>query len=98
MTNRPILVALPPGENRDYLRDKPGVHLTPPDGVDEIATVIANQATAALGGDPETVDRSALRTRLSSTTRAHAFERILYDLVGSSSTASAASAVEGASS
>jgi glycosyltransferase involved in cell wall biosynthesis len=98
MTDRPILAALPPGENRDYLRDKPGVHLTAPDGVDEMATVIANQATAAFGGDPETVDRSPLRTRLSSTTRAQAFERILYGLVGSPSIASAASAVESASS
>ena len=51
---------------------KPGVYLTPPDGVDEMATVIADQAIAAFGGDPETVDRPALRTRLSNTNRAHA--------------------------
>ena len=62
---------------------KPGVYLTPPDGVDEMATVIADQAIAAFGGDPETVDRPALRTRLSNTNRAHASERILYGFADS---------------
>jgi len=98
MTDRPILAALPPGENRDYLKDKPGVYLTPPDGVDEMATMIDDQATNTFRGNPETVDRSTLRTQLSSTSRAQAFERILHELIGVSSPALSASAVEEVSS
>ena len=81
MTDRPILAALPPGENRDYLQDKPGVYITPPDDVDEMADLIADQAAASFSGHPVTIDRSELQPHLSSTARAAAFERILNDIV-----------------
>jgi len=82
MTDRPILAALPPGENREYLRDKPGVSLTAPDGVEDMAAVIAEHAAATFAGDPVTVNRSALRSSLSSTARARAFEEVLWDALG----------------
>lgn len=81
MTDRPILAALPPGENREYVRDKPGVALTDPDGVADMADVIADHAAATFTGDPVTVDRSALRPALSSTARARAFEEVLLDVL-----------------
>ena len=81
MTDRPILAALPPGENRDYLRDKPGVYLTAPDGIDEMAAVIADQASAAFEGHPARVDRSDLQPHLSSSARARAFEDVLEKIV-----------------
>ena len=81
MTDRPILAALPPGENREYLRDKPGVHLAPPDGIDEMADVIADHASSTFAGNSVTVDRSALRSSLSSTARARAFEEVLLDVL-----------------
>jgi glycosyltransferase involved in cell wall biosynthesis len=77
MTDRPILAALPPGENREYLQDKPGVYLTEPDGVEEMADVIDTLASATFEGHPVRVDRSDLRLHLSSTARARAFEEIL---------------------
>lgn len=77
MTDRPILAALPPGENREYLRDKPGVHLTAPDDVDGMANVISDLAAAKRDGSPVTVDRSEVRPSLSSTARARAFERVV---------------------
>jgi len=80
-TDRPILAALPPGENREYLQDKPGVHLTDPDDVEAMTEVVREVTTAKFDGSPISVDRSALRPSLSSTARAQAFEDLLSDLV-----------------
>jgi glycosyltransferase involved in cell wall biosynthesis len=80
MTDRPILAALPPGENRAYLRDKPGVYLTRPDDSDEMAEVITRLASAKFADTKIAVDRSDLRPSLSSTARARAFERIVSDV------------------
>jgi len=83
MTDRPILAALPPGENRDYLRDKPGVYLTAPDGVEAMAKVIAQKVAATFNGHRTPVDRSNLRDDLVSTARAQAFERVLAGTISS---------------
>jgi hypothetical protein len=77
MTDRPILAALPPVENRENLQDKPGVHLTSPDGINAMADVIANLTGAQFSGESIAVDRSALRPSLSSTARAERFERVV---------------------
>jgi hypothetical protein len=77
MTDRPVLAALPPGENAEYLRDKPGVFLTDPWDVDTMAAVVADQADRLFSGSDLSVDRSALRPQLLSTTRAAAFEAVL---------------------
>lgn len=77
MTDRPILAALPPGENREYLQDKPGVHLTAPDDIGAMARVIEECVSAAFNGNPVRVDRSNLQSKLTHTARAEAFEHIL---------------------
>ena len=97
MTDRPILAALPPGENRDYLQDRPGVHITPPDGVDEMAEIITNQAAVTFSGRSLTIDRSELQPHLSSTARATAFERILNDIVDAPPQMTPASSGDGSS-
>jgi glycosyltransferase involved in cell wall biosynthesis len=79
-TDRPVLAALPPGENREYLRDKPGVYLTEPDGVTEMTRIISELAAAKFNGDSISVDRSELESSLSGTSRARAFESVLSKL------------------
>lgn len=81
MTDRPILAALPPGENREYLADKPGVFRVSPTDEDAMADVISTLATRAFAGAPLSVDRTALRPRLNSTARAQAFASVLRPLV-----------------
>lgn len=82
MTDRPILAALPPGENREYLHSKPGVFLTPPSGIDEMADVIADRASTTFAGESISVDRSAMHSSVSSTARARAFEKVLSEVLG----------------
>jgi hypothetical protein len=77
MTDRPILAALPLGENRKYLADKPGVYLTAPRDVDAMAEVIERVAANALSGHPPRIDRSELQLRIDSTSRAAAFADVL---------------------
>jgi glycosyltransferase involved in cell wall biosynthesis len=84
-TDRPILGALPPGENREYLRDKPGVHLTPPDGIEDMADVMEHLATDSFNGRSIAVDRSELHPALSSTARAQKFEQIVAETAHKSS-------------
>jgi glycosyltransferase involved in cell wall biosynthesis len=95
-TDRPILAGLPPGENREYLRDKPGVHVTPPDGIGDMADVIECLATASFNGRSIAVDRSELHSSLSSTARAQKFEQIVartaYELTTPSASSSPRSA------
>jgi glycosyltransferase involved in cell wall biosynthesis len=77
MTDRPILAALPPGENREYLEDKPGIHLVDPKGVNEMTKVIARLASDHFDGSRIMIDRSVLYSSLSSTARSQAFERVV---------------------
>jgi glycosyltransferase involved in cell wall biosynthesis len=74
MTDRPILAALPPGENRDYLSDKPGVWLAEPDDVDALREVIIELATAKFAGRPATFARERVHEEISYTTRAREFQ------------------------
>lgn len=81
MTDRPILGALPPGENTEYLADKPGVYLTDPWDVDGMADVLTTLAGRTFAGEDLSVDRRALRAELLSTRRAQAFEDVLRTVV-----------------
>jgi glycosyltransferase involved in cell wall biosynthesis len=74
MTDRPILAALPQGENRDYLSDKPGVWLTDPDDVDSMRRAIVELATAKLAGEQQRFTREQLREQISYDGRAVEFE------------------------
>jgi glycosyltransferase involved in cell wall biosynthesis len=76
-TDRPILAAVPPGENRDYLTDRAGVWLVEPDDRRGMANVIAELAEAKLAGRPRTFDRSDLQAELSYASRAAEFEAVI---------------------
>lgn len=65
MSDRPILAAVPKGENWDYLKDKPGVWLVEPTDVEAMNKVISQVAAAKFSGSPLTFDRTALQQELS---------------------------------
>jgi Glycosyltransferase Family 4 len=73
MTDRPILAAVPRGENWDYLEGKPGVWLMEPDDEPAMKAALCELARAKADGAPRTFDRSALREELSYDTRAREF-------------------------
>ena len=77
MTDRPILAAVPRGENWDYLEDKPGVWLVDPCDELRMNEVVADLAQAKLDGQPLVFDRSELRDELSYDTRAGEFATVL---------------------
>ena len=73
MTDRPILAAVPRGENWDYLADKPGVWLVEPDDRQRMQEVIAELAEAKFAGEARAFDREHLREQLSYEARAGEF-------------------------
>jgi glycosyltransferase involved in cell wall biosynthesis len=77
MTDRPILAAVPKGENWDYLEGKPGVWLVEPTDVAGMAKAITQLAAAKLSGKPLSFNRSELHEQLSYSTRAEEFDKIL---------------------
>lgn len=77
MTDKPILAALPKGENWNYLKDKPGVWLVEPTDTDGMVKIISELAAAKFSGHPQTFDRSNLHSQLSYTNRAKKFAKIL---------------------
>ncbi len=74
MTDRPILAALPRGENWDYLADKPGVWLAEPDDVEALRDAIVELAAAKLAGAPRTFARESVHEEISYSARAREFE------------------------
>ena len=82
-TERPILAAVPPGENHDYLEGKPGVFLSRPSDVAQMAAHLEPLVADALNGTPATFDRTYLREQLQSTRRAEAFAHVLESVVPS---------------
>jgi len=80
MTDRPILAAVPPGENRTYLEDKPGVWIVDPCDASAMERAIMEVATAHFAGHPLRFDRGALRDELSYARRADEFAHILQTL------------------
>jgi glycosyltransferase involved in cell wall biosynthesis len=80
-TDRPILAAVPPGENWDYLSGKPGVWLLAPDDEQGMSAVIAELARAKLAGSNLSFDRSALAEQLSYDTRAREFADVVREAI-----------------
>lgn len=76
-TDRPILAAVPRGENWDYLEGKPGVWLVDPGDWRGMAEVIGELAQAKFAGRPLFFDRSALAGQLSYDTRAEEFASVI---------------------
>lgn len=74
MTDRPILAALPPGENWDYLADKPGVWLAEPDDADSLRAAIVELASAKFGAGAQTFARERVHEEISYASRAREFE------------------------
>ncbi len=85
MTDRPILAAVPYGENWTYLQDKPGVWLVEPTDIKAIKAVIINIAIAKFSGSPLRFDRSDLHKELSYKTLAQDYLKI-FDAICSTST------------
>jgi hypothetical protein len=69
-TDRPILAAVPRGENWDYLAGKPGVWLVAPDDRERMRHVIEDLAASKLAGDAATFAREHLHEEISYRTRA----------------------------
>ncbi len=80
-TDRPILAAVPPGENWDYLSGKPGVWLVAPDDEQGMRAVIAELAQSKLAGNALSFDRSALAEELSYDTRAREFAAVVREAI-----------------
>ncbi len=74
MTDRPILAALPPGENWDYLADKPGVWLAEPDDTGALRAAIVELAGAKFGAGARTFARDRVHEEISYASRARDFE------------------------
>jgi hypothetical protein len=77
MTDRPILAALPAGENWDYLSDKPGVWLAEPDDTVALREAIVELATAKLAGEPRSFARERVHEQISYAARAEQFEAVI---------------------
>ncbi len=76
-TDRPILAAVPPGENWDYLTGKPGVWLVEPMNRRGMKEAITELAGAKFAGSARTFDRRHLHEELSYETRAAEFAKVL---------------------
>lgn len=76
-TDRPILAAVPRGENWDYLEDKPGVWLMEPADQLAMQRAITDLAGAKFAGESPAFDRGYLREELSYDTRAREFASVI---------------------
>jgi glycosyltransferase involved in cell wall biosynthesis len=85
MTDRPILAAVPKGENWNYLQDKPGVWLVEPTDIEAMGDVISYVVSAKFSGCPLSFDRTFLKQELSYVNLAEAYMKI-FDKVCSNST------------
>ena len=85
MTDRPILAAVPKGENWNYLEDKQGVWLVEPTDIEAMSKVVAEVAFAKFSGLPLRFDRTALQQELSYFNLAEEYLKI-FERVGSNST------------
>jgi len=81
MTDRPILAAIPKGENWDYLSDKPGVWLIEPNDVDGMIRIVSKLAAEKFAGKSCSVDRSKIVDHLSYASRAREYEEVLNQVV-----------------
>ncbi len=77
MTDRPILAAVPQGENWSFLEGRPGVWLVEPDDQAAMEGVVAELAAAKLSGHPRTFDREETRAELSYDARAAEFAAVI---------------------
>ncbi|HEV2974344.1 MAG TPA: glycosyltransferase [Solirubrobacteraceae bacterium] len=74
MTDRPILAALPRGENWDYLEGMPGVWLAAPDDVAALGEAVRELAAAKFAGRGQTFGRERVHEEISYARRAEQFD------------------------
>ncbi len=77
ITDRPILAAVPYGENWDYLADKPGVWLVQPGDRAGMRAVIEELVQAKFAGEALAFDRTHLHGQLSYRTRTDEFAAVI---------------------
>jgi glycosyltransferase involved in cell wall biosynthesis len=77
MTDRPILAAIPKGENWNYLHDKPGVWVVNPTDTAAMSAVISEVMTAKMAGTPLRFDRTAIQQDMSYTKLTQDFLKVL---------------------
>lgn len=82
VTDRPILAAVPPGENQDYLHDLPGVTSCEPTDEGAMERAVEQAAAAFFAGTPVRFDRRTLAQTLGYDERAKEFDRVLREVVG----------------
>lgn len=77
MTDRPILAAIPKGENWNYLHDKPGVWIVNPKDIAAMSKVISEVMAAKMAGTPLRFDRRAIQEDMSYTKLTQDFLKVL---------------------
>ncbi len=85
MSDRPILAALPQGENWNYLENQPGVYLVNPDDIEGMTKIISHLVNRKFLGESLSVDRSPLQQQLSYAQRSTEFAEILNSAITSKS-------------
>ena len=81
MSDRPILAAIPEGENREFLFDKEGVLIVDPKDVSAMVDVIEELMSCKIAGKDLSVDRSNLQQELSNVARANHFSKVLDEVL-----------------
>ena len=81
MSNKPILAAVPPGENWNFLEGKPGVWLVKPTDIDAMTEVVAQLAAAKFEGRSLQFDRSNLQEEFSYEYRLKEFDHVLNQVI-----------------
>jgi len=81
VTDRPILAAVPPGENLEFLRVFPGVTSCEPSDEAAIAAAVERTAAAFFAGSPVRFDRRSHGRSLGYELRAMEFDRVLRDVM-----------------
>jgi|GEM_PF-502528 len=81
VTDRPILAAVPPGENREFLRDFPGVTSCAPNDEAAIEAAVERAASPFFAGSPARFDRGRFEPSLGYDDRARELDRVVREVV-----------------
>ena len=84
MTDRPILAAVPYGENRNYLSNKPGVYITSPADVEGMAEVIRQLFIKKTLGKTLVIDRVKTQKQISYVKRGKELATLMLEVLNAS--------------
>ncbi len=85
MTDRPILAAVSPGENYDYLQGNNGVWIVSPRDVSGMREVITQLVSEKFAGTPRIFNRTSIHPELSYANRAVKFAKVLDTVISQKS-------------